>query len=54
MKAKAEGARVMLRLPHELREWVEQRAAAEWIPMNAVVIKCIRLQKEAEQQNAVG
>jgi hypothetical protein len=54
MSIKNEGARVMLRLPPELKSWLEQQAERNWTSQNAEGICAIRSQMESEQRAAVG
>ena len=50
--ARNEGARLMLRLPPELKGWLEQEAERNWTSQNAEIIRAIRARMEAEPRVA--
>jgi hypothetical protein len=52
MKANYEFTRLMLRLPPDLKEYLEQQAAKNMTSQNAEIVRAIRFRQEAEQQRA--
>jgi hypothetical protein len=44
--------RMLFTIPPDLRTWLEERAAYNLSPMNAVAIAALRKQMEAEQEDA--
>ena len=49
MTLKNEAPKILLRLPHELKNWIEQKAQENWTSQNAEVIRAIRSRMESEQ-----
>jgi hypothetical protein len=43
---------MLFTIPPDLRTWLEERAAYNLSPMNAVAIAALRKQMEAEQEDA--
>jgi hypothetical protein len=37
-------------MPVDLRRWIEDQARLDRAPMNSVIIRCIRLARDAEQE----
>jgi hypothetical protein len=54
MTLKNEAAKMLLRLPHELKNWIAQRAQDNWTSQNAEVIRALRSQMESEQSASAG
>jgi hypothetical protein len=50
MKTKAEGVRVALVVPPDIREFLEAKARKNWSCMNTEAVKALREAKEREQQ----
>jgi non-ribosomal peptide synthetase component E (peptide arylation enzyme) len=49
-----EAVRVGANMPPALKLWVEQQAAKDFTSLNSVIVRCVRLAKEAsEQQRSV-
>jgi hypothetical protein len=49
MKERFGGARLMLRLPHDQKAWLEEQAVKNFTSANAEVVAAIRARMEADQ-----
>jgi predicted HicB family RNase H-like nuclease len=50
MVRKEEADRFLLRMPHEMREWVEKEALRNGSSLNSEILRGIRFRMDAEQR----
>ena len=49
MSHKEETKSVLLRVPRDVKEWIEKEAAPTLASQNSVILRCIRASMESEQ-----
>jgi len=53
MISKAETTAVLLRIPADMKAWVEKKAASTLASRNNEILRCIRARMDAEKQERV-